>query len=79
MASTRYTVGSGGMIMRDGCDTGYFARDGKIYKGGSSTEFSIDNGGKILKGSSFTGYRVGGGGKIAKDEDKGFSIDWMFN
>ena len=77
--TTNYTVGSGGMIMRTGCDTGYNVRDGNIYKSGSFTDLSVDNGGRILKSGSDTGFTIGSGGTIMKDSDKGYSLDWMFN
>ena len=81
MNSTNFSVGSSGMIMKSGCDTGYKVSSNRktILKGGSSTKFSIDNNGKIMDGSSYTGYLVGSGGKIMKESDKGYSIDWMFN
>ena len=78
MASTNYTVGSGGMIMRSGCDTGYFVRDGDIYKSGCSTSFSVNNNGMILKNGSETGYVIRSG-SISQESDKGHNIDWMFN
>jgi len=67
------------MIMKGGFDTGYFARDGKIFKSGSSTDLSIGNDGRIKKGSSDTGYLVGSSGTIMKESDKGYSIDWLFS
>lgn len=81
MESTVFSVGNGDtkMIMKNGLDTGYFARNGQVFKGGSSTDLSIGNDGKLKKGGSETGYLVGSGGKIMKDSDKGYSIDWMFN
>jgi hypothetical protein len=82
MESTNFSVGSGNptkMIMRSGCDTGYFERDGDIYKGGSSTDLSIGYDGRIKKGGSDTGYVVGSGGQIMKDSDKGYSLDWLFS
>ena len=77
--TTNYTVGSGGMIMRTGCDTGYNVSGNSIFKSGSYTDLSVDNSGRILKGGSDTGYTIGSGGTITKDSDKGYSIDWMFN
>jgi len=79
MTSTNFSVGSGGMIMRSGCDTGFYVSGNSIFKSGCSTDLSIDNSGKIIKGGSETGYFVGSGGTIMTDEDKGYSIDWMFN
>jgi len=81
MESTNFTVGSGDpqMIMKNGFDTGYFVSRGEIFKGGSSTGFSMGSDGKIKKNSSDTGYFVGSGGTIMKDSDKGYSIDWMFS
>jgi len=78
MSSTNFSVGSSGMIMRSGCDTGYSVSGSSIQKRGCSTDLSINNGGKIFKGGSDTGYVVSGG-SIMKDSDKGYSIDWMFN
>jgi len=81
MSGTSFTVGSGGMIMRSGCDTGYYvSSDGRtVLKGGCFTDLSIGNDGKIIKGGSDTGYFVGGGGSIMKGSDNGYSIDWIFN
>jgi len=82
MESTNYSVGSGNptkMIMRSGCDTGYYERDGDIYRGGASTDISIGYDGSIKKGGSDTGYVVGSGGNIMKDSDKGYSIDRIFS
>jgi len=78
MASTNYTVGSGGMIMKSGCDTGYFVRGSDIYKGGCSTNLTVGNDGRIMKSGSDTGYVISGG-SITQNSDKGHSIDWMFN
>jgi len=43
MGSTCFSIGNGDtkMIMKSGLDTGYFARNGQIFKGGSSTDLSI--------------------------------------
>jgi len=81
MGSTNYSFGSGSekMIMRSGCDTGYYERDGNIYRSGSSTDMSVGNDGKIWKGGSDTGYSVGSGGTVMQDSDKGYSIDRMFS
>ena len=79
MSSTNFSVGSSGMIMKSGCNTGYCISGSSILKGGCSTDLSVDNGGNIKKGGSDTGYSVGSGGTIMKDSDKGYSIDWMFN
>jgi hypothetical protein len=79
MSSTNFSVGSSGMIMRSGGDTGYSVSGSSILKGGSSTDMSVNNNGNILKGGSFTGYTVGSGGAIMKESDNGYSIDWMFN
>jgi len=76
--STNFTVGSDGMIMKGGSDTGYFVRSGEIFKNGNSTGLSVGNNGMIKKDGSDTGYVIGGG-SITKDSDKGYSIDWMFN
>ena len=81
MTSTNYTVGSGSqkMIMRGGCDTGYFIGTGDgIFKSGSSTGMSVNSAGKILKNGSETGYVISGS-SIMKESDKGHNIDWMFN
>jgi len=81
MTSTNFTVGSGSqkMIMKGGCDTGYFVGTGsEIFKGGFSTGMKVDNSGKILKNGSETGYVISGS-SIMKESDKGHSIDWMFN
>jgi hypothetical protein len=78
MSGTNYSVGSGGMIMRSGCDTGYSVSGSAIYKSGCSTDLSVGNSGQIMKGGSDTGYVISGG-SIMKDSDKGYSIDWMFN
>jgi len=78
MTSTNYTVGSGGMIMRSGCDTGYFVRGSDIFKSGCYCNLSVDNAGRILKNGSDTGYVISSG-SIMQDSDKGHSIDWMFN
>lgn len=81
MNSTNYTIGSSSqkMIMRSGCDTGYFVGTGdEIFKGGSSTGMKVDNAGKILKSGLETGYVISGS-SIMKESDKGHSIDWMFN
>jgi len=78
MASTNYTVGSCGMIMRSGLDTGYFVRGSDIFKGGCSCGLSVDNGGRIRKNGSDTGYVISSG-SILQDGDKGHSIEWMFN
>jgi hypothetical protein len=73
-----YTVGSSGMIMRSGCDTGYSVSGSNIFKSGSCTDLSVANDGEILKGGSGTGYFIGGG-SIRKESDKGHNIDWFFN
>ena len=78
MASTNYTVGSGGMIMRSGCDTGYYVTGNDILKGGSYCNLSVGNDGKIMKSGSDTGYVIRSG-SIVQESDKGHSIDWMFN
>ena len=81
MTSTNYTVGSGSqkMIMRGGCDTGYFVGTGdEIFKSGNYTGMKVDYSGKILKNGSETGYIINGS-SIMKESDKGHSIDWMFN
>jgi len=78
MGCTNFTVGSDGMIMKSGFDTGYFVRSGEIFKNGNSTGLSVSNNGMIKKDGSDTGYVIGGG-SITKDSDKGYSIDWMFN
>jgi len=78
MSSTNFTVGSSGMIMRSGCDTGYAVSGSIIQKSGCYTDLSVNNGGRILKGGSDTGYVISGG-TIMKDSDNGYSIDWMFN
>ena len=81
MESTNFSVGGGEtkIIMRGGLDTGYFARNGEIFKSGISTGLSIGYDGKIKKNGSDTGYIVGSGGAIMKDSDKGYSIDYMFS
>jgi hypothetical protein len=76
--STNYSVGSCGMIMRSGCDTGFKVSGSSIYKGGCSTNLSVSNNGEIVKGSSGTGFFISGG-SIRKESDKGYSIDWIFN
>jgi hypothetical protein len=78
MSSTNYTVGSGGMIMKSGCDTRYSVSGNTILKGGSFTDLTVGNNGEIMKGGSGTGYFIGGG-SISKESDKGYSIDWMFS
>ena len=78
MTSTNYTVGSSGMIMRNGCDTGYNVSGKDILKGGSFCNLSVGNDGRIMKSGSDTGYVISSG-TIMKDSDKGYSIDWMFN
>jgi len=78
MANTNYTVGYGGMIMRGGCDTGYYVSGSNILKGGSFCNLSVGNDGRIMKSGSDTGYVISGG-SIIKNSDKGHSIDWMFN
>ena len=83
MTSTRFTVASvsnGGMIMKSGCDTGYYvSSDGRtILKGGCSTNLSVDNNGKIMKGGSDTGYVINGG-SIMQNSENGYNIDWIFN
>ena len=78
MTSTNFTVGSGGMIMKSGCDTGYAVNGNNIFKAGFSTGMTIDNSGKIMKSGSETGYVISGG-TIMKDSDKGYSLDWMLN
>jgi len=81
MTSTSYTIGSGSnkMIMKGGCDTGYFIGTGsEIYKGGCYTGMAVNNAGKILKNGSETGYIINGS-LIMKESDKGHNIDWMFN
>jgi len=78
MASTNYTVGSGGMIMRSGCDTGYYVSGKDILKGGSFCNLSVGNDGRIMKDGSDTGYVVRGGSSVMKDSDKGYDIDWLF-
>jgi len=79
-SSTSFTVGSDGMIMKSGCNTGFSVSSDKrtILKSGCFTDFTVDNSGKIMKGGSDTGYVISGG-TIMKDSDKGYSIDWMFN
>jgi len=81
MISTNYTVGSGSnqMIMRGGCDTGYYVSGSTILKGGCYTDLSVNNGGKILKNGSETGYFISGGSIMKDDYDKGYNIDWLFN
>jgi len=79
MSSTNFSVGSSGMIMRSGCDTGYTVSGSSILKSGCYTDLSVNNGGKILKNGSETGYVVGSGGTIMKESDRGHNIDWMFN
>jgi len=79
MSSTNFSMGSSGMIMRSGCDTGFYVSGSSILKSGSSTDMSVNNGGQIMKGGSFTGYVVGSGGMIMKESDNGYNIDWMFN
>lgn len=78
MTGTNYTVGSSGMIMRSGCDTGYYVSGSSILKGGSFCNLSVGNNGHILKSGSDTGYVISSG-SIMKESDKGHSIDWMFN
>jgi len=81
MTSTNYTIGNGSnkMIMRGGCDTGYFIGTGsEIFKGGCSIGMSVNNAGKIIKNGSETGYVISGN-SIMKESDKGYNIDWMFN
>jgi len=81
MTSTNYTISSGSnkMIMKSGCDTGYFIGTGsEIFKSGCSTRMSVDYAGKILKNGSDTGYVICGS-SIMKDTDNGHNIDWMFN
>jgi hypothetical protein len=79
MNSTNYTIGSSGIIMKSGCDTGYFVSGSSILKGGCYTDFSVNNGGKILKNGSETGFIVGSGGMVMQESDRGFNINWMFN
>jgi len=78
MSSTNYTVGSKGMIMKSGCDTGYSVNGSNIYKSGCSTSFYINNNGMIMKNGSETGYVINGG-SIMQESNKGYNIDWMFN
>jgi len=81
MTSTNYTIGNGSnrMIMKSGCDTGYFIGTGsEIFKSGCSTGMSVDYAGKILKSGSETGYVISGS-SIMRESDKGYNIDWMFN
>jgi hypothetical protein len=78
MSSTNYSVGSSGMIMRSGCNTGYYVSGSNILKGGSFCNLSVGNDGRILKSGSDTGYVIRSG-SIIKDSDKGHSIDWIFN
>ena len=78
MTSTNYSVGSSGMIMKSGCDTGYSVNTSTILKGGCFTKYSVNNGGKIMDGSSETGYVISSG-SIMKESEKGHSIDWIFN
>jgi len=81
MDSTRFSVGSGSenkMVMVSGCDTGYFIRDGSVYKSGCSTDLSVNNAGEIYKGGTYTGYVISGG-SILKESDKGYNIEWMFS
>jgi len=78
MASTNYTVGSSGMVMRSGCDTGYKVSGNDILKSGSYCGLSVSNNGEIMKSGSGTGYFISGG-SINKESDKGHSIDWFFN
>lgn len=83
MYSTNFSVGSGSenkMIMRGGCDTGYFIRGESVFKSGCSTDLSVNYNGQIMKSGTFTGYVVTSGGSIMKEEeDKGYNIDWMFS
>jgi len=52
-----YTVGSSGMIMKSGCDTGMTVNNaGKIFKNGSETGYII-SGGIIIKESD-KGYSI---------------------
>jgi len=76
--STSFTVGDGGMVMKSGFDTGYFVKNGEIFKSGNSTGLSVGNDGMIKKSGSDTGYVISGG-SIRKDSDKGYSIDWIFS
>jgi len=81
MTSTSYTIGSGSkkMIMKSGCDTGYFIGTGsEIFNSGNSTGMSVNNAGRILKNGSETGYVINGS-SIVQESDKGHNIDWMFN
>jgi len=81
MTNTNYTVGSSSnrMIMKSGCDTGFFISTGsEIFKSGCSTGMSVDYSGKILKNGSETGYIINGS-SIMQESDKGHNIDWMFS
>ncbi|MCL2801285.1 MAG: hypothetical protein FWD28_05965 [Treponema sp.] len=78
MSSTNFTVGSCGMIMKSGCNTGYSVSGSNILKSGCFTKFSVNNGGKIMDGSSETGYVISGG-SITQESNKGYSIGYMFS
>jgi len=81
MINTNYTIcnGSNKMIMKNGCDTGYFIGTGsEIFKSGCSTDMSVDYSGRLLKNGSETGFIINGS-SIMKESDKGHSLDWMFN
>ena len=78
MSSTNYTVGSGGMIMQSGRDTGYYVTRSDILKSGTYCSLSVGNDGRIMQSGSDTGYAIRSG-SIVKDSDKGYSIDRIFN
>jgi hypothetical protein len=66
------------MIMKSGCDTGYYVSGSNILKGGSYCNLGVGNDGQIKKNGSDTGYFIKSG-SIVKESDKGHSIEWMFN
>ncbi|MCL2193985.1 MAG: hypothetical protein FWB78_11410 [Treponema sp.] len=50
--------------MKSGFDTGYFAKNGEIFKSGISTDLSIGYDGRIKKGGADTGYFVSSAGGV---------------
>jgi hypothetical protein len=70
-------MGSSGMIMRSGCDTGYKVTGSDILKSGCYCDLKVGNDGQIKKSGSDTGYFIRSG-SIVKESDKGHDIDWLF-